>query len=130
MVKDVNATIAYYREFLQFEFVMGVDANKLVKMAEVGDAILTWAIIKRNDVEIMLQSQNSLIEEVPEFKGRTVGGTFTLYISMVDVQGLYDKIKNKVEVIKELNKTFYGAYEFAIKDLNGYIIYFAEFQDE
>jgi uncharacterized glyoxalase superfamily protein PhnB len=49
---------------------------------------------------------------------------------MQDVKGFYEKIKEKVEIVKEIHKTFYGADEFVIKDLNGYIIYFAEAQNE
>ncbi|KKU10029.1 MAG: hypothetical protein UX14_C0028G0012, partial [Parcubacteria group bacterium GW2011_GWF1_45_5] len=64
-----------------------------------------------------------------EFKGLKIGGTFTMYISMQDVKTFYGKIKDKVEIIKNIHKTFYGADEFVIKDLNGYIIYFAEAQN-
>lgn len=128
MAADVNATIDYYKQNLEFEFVMGVDEGKEVKMGDFGDSTLTWAMLKKDDVEIRLQREDSLIEELPEFKGLKIGGTFTLYISMQDVKSFYDKIKNKVEVVKDIHKTFYGADEFVIKDLNGYIIYFAEAQ--
>jgi len=130
MVDDVNKTIDYYITNLDFKFAMGVDADKNVKMVRKDDTKLVWAIVKKNDVEIMLQVQHSLINEVPEFKGRTAGGTFTLYISMTDTKSFYEQIKGKVEIIKDLHKTFYGAYEFAIKDLNGYILYFAQLQED
>ena len=129
MVADVNATIDYYKQNFEFEFVMGVDEGKEVKMGDFGDSTLTWAVLKKDDVEIMLQREDSLVEELPEFKGLKIGGTFTLYLSMQDVKSFYDKIKDKVEVVKDMHKTFYGADEFVIKDLNGYIIYFAEAQN-
>jgi len=126
MVADVNATVDYYKNNLGFEAVMVVDEEK-------GDGAsgkpLVWAMIKKDDVEIMLQREDSLIEELPELKGLKIGGTFTLYISMQDVKSFYDKIKDKVGIIKDMHKTFYGADEFVIKDLNGYIIYFAEAQN-
>jgi hypothetical protein len=34
-----------------------------------------------------------------------------------------------VNVIKELEKTFYGATEFSIEDNNGYLLTFAEDED-
>ncbi len=108
---------------------MGVDESKEVKMGEVNNSILTWAMIKNENVEIMLQREDSLIEELSEFKGMKIGGTFTLYINIQNVKSFYEKIKNKVEVVKEMYKTFYGADEFVIKDLNGYIIYFAKAQN-
>jgi len=130
MVADVNATINYYKNNLDFQIVMGVSEQKEVKMGDTAtETILTWAMIKKDDVEIMLQRKDSMIEELSEFKGLKIGGTFTMYISMQDVKNFYDKIKDKVEIIKEIHKTFYGADEFVIKDLNGYIIYFAEAQN-
>ena len=90
MVADVNATIDYYKDNLGFETVMVVDEEK-------GDGAsgkpLVWAMIKNGDVEIMLQKTDSLIEELPEFKGLKIGGTFTMYISMQDTKDFYNKIK-------------------------------------
>ncbi len=130
MVKDVNKTIDYYNENLEFEFVMGVDESKKVKTGNYSGSVLTWAMINKDDIEIMFQREDSLVEEIPEFKDMKIGGTFTLFISTRDVKNLYKKIKNKVEILKEMHKTFYGADEFVMKDLNGYIIYFSEAQDE
>jgi len=126
MVEDVNKTIDYYKETLQFNFSMGVNENQEVITGDVGDSTLTWAMLKRDDVEIMLQRRDSLIEELPVFKEMSIGGTFTLYINMQGTKTFYEEIKNKVEVLKGLHKTFYGADEFVIRDLNGYILYFAE----
>jgi len=131
MVEDVNATINYYKNNLEFQIVIGVDEQKEVKMGDSATEItLTWAMIKKDNVEIMLQRKDSLIVELPAFKGLEIGGTFTLYISMQNVKSFYERIKNKVEIVKDMHKTFYGADEFVIKDLNGYIIYFAEAQNE
>ena len=130
MVADVNATIDYYKNNLEFIIVMGVDEQKEVKMGDSATkTTLTWAMIKKDDVEIMLQRKDVMVEELPEFKGLKIGGTFTLYITMQDVKGFYDKIKDKVKIVKDKHKTFYGADEFVIKDINGYIIYFAEAQN-
>lgn len=126
MVADVNATVNYYKTKLGFETVMVVDEKK-------GDGTsgvpFVWAMLKKDNVEIMLQREDSLIEELPEFKGLEIGGTFTLYIRMQDVKSFYNKIKNKVKIKKDIHKTFYGADEFVIKDINGYFIYFAEAQN-
>lgn len=130
MVKDVNKSIDYYNENLEFEFVMGVDESNNVKKGEYSGSVLTWAMIKKDSIEIMLQREDSLIEEIPEFKDMKIGGTFTLFINTREVKSLYKKIKDKVEILKEMHKTFYGADEFVMKDLNGYIIYFSEAQDE
>ena len=127
MVADVNATVQYYKNNLEFETVMVVDEEK--GDGKSGKA-LVWAMLKNGDVEIMLQRQDDLIAELPEMKDREIGGTFTLYISMRNAKDFYEKIKNKVEIVKDLHKTWYGADEFVVKDLNGYILYFAEAQSE
>ena len=130
MVADVNATINYYKNNLNFQIVMGVSEQKEVKMGDSAmQTILTWAMIKNDEVEIMLQRKDSIIEELPEFAELKIGGTFTLYISMQNVKIFYDEIKDKVEIVKDIHKTFYGADEFVIKDLNNYILYFAEAQN-
>ena len=129
MVKDVNKTIKYYKENLEFKFVMGVDEGNEVKMGDYSSSVLKWAMIKKDDVEIMFQRDDSLIEEIPEFKDIKIGG-ITLFISIKEVNNLYKKIKNTVEIFKEMHKTFYGADEFIMKDLNGCFIYFSEAQGE
>jgi len=130
MVHDVNASIDYYLNILGFTFAMAVDTQKNTNLSYKQDTTYNFAIVRKNDVEIMLQVQHSLFDEVPEFKGRTLGGTFTLYITMGDTKSFYEKIKNDVDIFKPLHKTFYGTYEFAIKDLNGYILYFAQTQED
>lgn len=130
MIENVNATIEYYINVLGFTFSMGVDMQNNTKLSYDKDTTFNFAIVRKNDVEIMLQIQHSLINDVPEFKGRAVGGTFTLYITMVDTKSFYEKIKHDVDIVKHLHKTFYGTYEFSIKDMNGYVLYFAEYQEE
>lgn len=94
MVADVNATVDYYKTKLGFETVMVVDEKKGDGTSGVS---FVWAMLKKDAVEIMLQREDSLIEELPEFKGLKIGGTFTLYIRMQDVKSFYDKIKIKLK---------------------------------
>lgn len=49
-----------------------------------------------------------------------------MYIQTKEIRLFHDKIKDKVNIIKGLEKTFYGATEFSIQDINGYILTFAE----
>lgn len=130
MVTDVNATIEYYQTYLGFEFAMWVDELKRMVMDTSQKTILTWAMIKNGDVQIMLQRRDSMLEELPELTNMPIGSTITLYIGTEDVAKLFEKIQGKVEILKDLHKTFYGADEFVMRDLNGYIIYFAEAQND
>jgi uncharacterized glyoxalase superfamily protein PhnB len=73
----------------------------------------------------MFQTFDSLGEELPAVL-RQDGGSLLLYIQVKDIRKFHERIKDKVNVIKGLDKTFYGATEFSILDLNNYVLTFAE----
>ena len=113
-VRDMNKTIEYYQH-LGFEVAM--------KVPEEGDVV--WAMLSCGSVNFMFQSFESLGEELPEIS-RQDGGSLLLYIQTKEIVLFHDRIKDKVNIIKGLEKTFYGATEFSIQDINGYILTFAE----
>ena len=113
-VRDMNKTIEYYHH-LGFEVAM--------KVPEEGDVV--WAMLSCGSVSFMFQSFESLGEELPEIS-RQDGGSLLLYIQTKEIVLFHDRIKDKVNIIKGLEKTFYGATEFSIQDINGYILTFAE----
>lgn len=113
MVKDVKATIEFYEKKLGFQ--------KIVSVPEEGD-ILNFAILSKDNISIMLQEQKNLVEEYSTLQTEKIIPTFTLFITVKDVQKVYEELKEKVKVVKELHKTFYGKEEFAIFDNNGNIL--------
>ena len=116
MVDDVNATVEFYRSVLGFDLVVAVpDSGRL-----------DWALVQRDDVEMMFQARQSLIEEMPLFQDRPAGGALTFYLDVEGVEGLYERLRARVRVVKDLHETFYGTREFAIEDCNGFILTFAE----
>ena len=84
-----------------------------------------WVMMTCGKVSFMFQTFDSLGSELPAIT-RQDGGSLLLYIQTKDIRVFHDKIKDKVNVIKGLEKTFYGATEFSIQDNNGYILTFAE----
>lgn len=126
MVGNVNETLDFYERVLGFALVMGVpeDSQQIVTTRD-GSTPLGFAIIKRDEVELMLQSQKSLSAELPEFRKRPVGGAVTLYCQVANVRELYERIKGQVTILKDLHTTFYGAEEFCIRDTTGYVLTFA-----
>jgi len=126
MVVSVNDTLDFYEQVLGFGLVMGVPAGRReIVTARGGDAPLAFAIIQRDDVELMLQSRESLSQELPALKGQAIGGSITLYIRVADARELYESIRRKVTILKDLHMTFYGTEEFYIRDCNGYVLTFA-----
>lgn len=113
-VKDINETIKFYQN-LGFTITMTVP--------DEGD--LVWAMMSCGSVQFMFQTFDSLGDEIPAIS-RQDGGSLLLYIQTTDIRQFFDKIKDKVKIIKELEKTFYGATEFSVQDNNGFVLTFAE----
>lgn len=113
MVKNVKETIKFYEEKLGFQRVVSVPEN-----AE----ILNFAIMSKDNISLMFQEQKNLLEEYSTLKKEEIIPTFTLFITVKDVNKVYDELKEKVEIVKEIHKTFYGKDEFAIFDNNGNIL--------
>jgi uncharacterized glyoxalase superfamily protein PhnB len=126
MVGNVNETSDFYERVLGFRLVMGVpEGSQQIVTTRDNSAPLAFAILQRDEAELMLQSQKSLTGELPEFRKRSVGGAITLYIQVANARELYDRIRGQVTILKDLHTTFYGAEEFYIRDGNGYVLTFA-----
>jgi uncharacterized glyoxalase superfamily protein PhnB len=113
-VKDIHKTIDFYRQ-LGFKVVTTVP--------EQGD--IFWAMMNCRNVTFMFQTFESLGNDLPMIS-RQNGGSLLLYIQTTEIIKFFDQIKDKVKVVKGLEKTFYGATEFSIEDNNGYLLTFAE----
>lgn len=119
MVNDVEETIEFYTDVLGFTLLMTVP--------ETGK--LDWAMVKRNDVVIMFQTKKSLSNELPRMAGEKPGGGLTFYIKVDRITELHEELfNNEVEIISDLESTFYNTIEFSIADLNGYVLTFSEEQ--
>lgn len=114
-VTNMAETIAFYQS-LGFETVMTVpqEGNDFV-----------WAMMVNGGVSVMFQTFASLADELPEIS-RNNGGSLLLYIKLKKIREYFEKLKDKVTVLKSLEKTFYGATEFSILDNNKYVLTFAE----
>ena len=124
-VNDIASTVKYYQENFDFELQMLVDESKTIFDTEIKKELnYIWAMIHKDNISIMLQSVESLKEDVGVFFDN-IGASLTLYIDVENVDELYLKIKNKVIIYKEIQDTWYGQREFYIKDINGYILGFA-----
>ena len=113
-VNDIIKTIEFYKE---------LGFNVVTTVPEQGD--IFWAMMTCGNVTFMFQTFESLGTELPTIS-RQNGGSLLLYIQTSDIRKFFDRIKDNVKVVKELEKTFYGATEFSIEDNNGYLLTFAE----
>jgi len=113
-VKDIHETIAFYQQ---------IGFNLSMTVPEEGNYV--WAMMNCGNVTFMFQTFESLADELPEIS-RQPGGSLLFYIKIKDIRDFFDRINQKLIVLKGLEKTFYGATEFSIKDNNGYVLTFAE----
>jgi uncharacterized glyoxalase superfamily protein PhnB len=116
MVEDVARTLAFYADVLGFETVMTLPET----------APYDFAIARRDHVELMFQSRQSLSENVPALAGAPIGASQTFYIEVTGLRELYESLQGKVEIVVDLHTTFYGTQEFYLRDFNGYILSFSE----
>lgn len=116
MVKSVNESAEFYNKHFGFQTV--------VTVPESGE--FDFAILMRDQVELMLQKKESLGTDVPYLSNMEIGGSFTLFIEVENVEEIYNKIISEVEILVDLKTTFYGMKEVTIKDLDGYVLTFAE----
>jgi uncharacterized glyoxalase superfamily protein PhnB len=74
----------------------------------------------------MLQRRGSLEADVPALTGAPIGASATLFIDVDDTAALYEPIAGRVETVVPLHDTWYGTREVYFRDLNGYILCFAQ----
>jgi len=119
MVNDVEETVEYYTDVLGFTLLMTVP--------ETGK--LDWAMVKRNDVVLMFQTKKSLTSGLPIMAGEKPGGGLTFYIKVDRITEIHEELyNNEIEIISELESTFYNTIEFSVVDVNGYVLTFSEEQ--
>ena len=73
----------------------------------------------------MFQSRASLTADLPLPPDQPIGGSVVLYIETTDAKALYEKLKGRAAILRDLHETFYGKQEFYIQDCNGYLLGFA-----
>ncbi|MBI9033448.1 MAG: VOC family protein [Bacteroidales bacterium] len=116
-VKDIQKTIAFYQ-------ILGFEVNEAVP--DKDNPI--FVLMTNGKTTFMFQTFTSIGEELPPVS-RQDGGSLLLYIKMNGIYDFYEKIKDKVTIYKGLEKTFYGATEFSIVDINNYMLTFAEHEE-
>ena len=115
VTEDIPSTIEYYTKTLGLE-LDSVYPNDV--------PIPQWVQFKCNNDYLMFESRSSLGQVIPEIQLMKLGGSFDIFIEMEGVVEYYESIKDKVQVIVELTDIPFK--QFAIKDINGYILLFGQ----
>jgi uncharacterized glyoxalase superfamily protein PhnB len=112
-VADVGGTMRWYEQKLGFE---GHPFPENEPYA--------FGILARDKIEIMLQRIEGYRK--PDLYKERGAGVWDAYIRMRDVKEFYESINDQVEILRPLEKQFYGDSEFEVKDPNGYVLVFSE----
>lgn len=107
-VPDVRATVEWYRD-------IGFTVN--ATYGDDGDG-LSFAMLSFGSGEVMFNQGGQ-----PSARNRR---EVDLYVYADDVDELYRRLKDRVEVVEGLHDTFYGMREFIIRDLNRFWITFGQ----
>ncbi len=89
-----------------------------------------FAILRRGAVQIFLQHQDGYTR--PGDPGARERGAWNVYIGTDDVAGLFEEISAlpNVTVTRGLCRQDYGQTDFEVTDLNGYVLVFAQPNEE
>lgn len=102
-VINMHETIRFYHDVLGFECRNRSDV---------------WATLLNYGVEVMIALPNAHLPfEKPQ-------STASFYMTLDDVDALWQKIKDKATVVYPIENFHYGMREFAILDNNGYLLHF------
>lgn len=117
LVDDVDEAFNWYIEVLGAKLQYSLPESQPFE----------WVSILLNDVEIMLADKKSAQKWYSgKAKLSDKPSNFIAYIYVEDASGLYELIKDRVNVIMKPKDQIYGIKEFIIKDPFGYIIIFAQ----
>ena len=100
---DIEATKAWYRSVLGFQCV--------------GEAPGNWCRLERDGVAIMFMRNDHL---------GAPNATATQYVYVDDVMMLWNAIKDRCSAEWGPERMPYGMLEFAIRDVNGYLLSFGQ----
>lgn len=108
-VADVRATVDWYKE---------IGFNVVATYGDDTGEGLSFAVVAFGDTQVMFSEGG----EPSTAHRREVD----LYVYTDDVDERYERLKDRVDIVKEPHDTFYGMHELIIRDLNRFWITFGQ----
>jgi len=127
IVDSVHKSIEFYKDILDFKYIMGVDKDKELYLEYPNSADLKFAIVQSGNIQIMFQEKNNISDDLNQSINidKNIDNSL-IYIEIEGFDEYYEKIKDRVEIVNEPRNTFYGMKEFFMRDNSDNIICFAE----
>ena len=116
IVRNVEASLKFYREVLGLEKAMSVPEQ----------SPYVFASVSNGSVEVFFNDQKTVAAEYPKLAGN-IGASLTLYIETDSLQIIFDRVqKVGAKISMPVRDQFYGIREFAFEDVDGYTITIAQ----
>ena len=126
-VRDIEKTVTYYAENFGFTLLMAVpETQDGIDQSLLEGKEYVYAMMQKDTVEFMFQRSDTFKNDVIFSKEISIGATVSFYMDVEGIKDFYQMLKSKNLEMTEIKKTWYGMYEFYVRDLNGYILGFAE----
>jgi uncharacterized glyoxalase superfamily protein PhnB len=116
-VESIEASLPFWTDVLGY--------TKTVEVPHNGK--LGFVILVRDGLEIMLQTQASVRDDLPQIADFFRPGSICLYSDVDSIEVAAKSLKD-TQVIVPLRTTPYGAREFWVRNHDGNILGFAEFK--
>jgi lactoylglutathione lyase len=116
IVRNVEASLKFYREILGLEKAMSVPEESPYVFAAISNGL----------IEIFFNDQKTVAAEYPNLAA-SIGGSLTLYMEVDSLQAVLDRVqKAGAKISMPVTDQFYGMKEFAFEDGDGYTITIAQ----
>jgi len=126
-VTDIRKSVAYYEKNIGFELIMTVPVTQdEIEQTFEENKEYVYAMMQRDAIEIFFQRSDTFKADVAFAQGLPIGASVSFYMEIEGIRKFHQEMRSKRLEITDLKTTWYGMQEFYLKDLNGYILGFAE----
>lgn len=126
-VSDVKQTVDFYSKHLGFKLVMAVPQSQdEIDQSFEDEKEYVYAMVQKDNVDMFFQRSDSFKNDVVFSQGLSMGASVSFYMDIEGIKQLHEDLKSENLQITEIKTTWYGMQEFYMKDINGYILGFAE----
>ena len=126
-VKDIKQTVDFYSKNFGFKLVMAVpESQDGIEQTFAGNKEYVYAMVQKDNVELFFQRSDSFKHDVEFAKGLPIGASVSFYMDIEGIKDFYETLKSESLQMTELKTTWYGMQVFYLRDINGYVLGFAE----
>ena len=125
-VENIQKTAEFYTKHLGFQLAFAVPNHDAVEQNFENNKEYRYAMLKSGKLEIAFQRLDTFQNDIHFAQNQPIGASVSFYMDVDNIEDLYNRLKSENLEITELKTTWYGVLEFYLKDLNGYILGFAQ----